>query len=138
MFAGQTSTTFDAESGDDIMVQGESVMRNEGMFGYDWSIYKGSGKAADADLLTPIFTTNEQDILRNRFDQVEALSGWDKNDVLRGDNRGDPNAETGPVAGANVDFTFKYNELDESGIARNRRSEPDRDPGPVAASPVLG
>ncbi|WP_052003231.1 peroxidase family protein [Microvirga sp. BSC39] len=116
MFAGQDEHDFDAESGDDIMVQGESVMRNEGMFGYDWSIYKGSNKAADADLLTPIFTTDEQDILRNRFDQVEALSGWDKNDVLRGDNRGDPNAEVAP--GANADSTFKYNELDEAGIAR--------------------
>ena len=42
-----------------------------------------------SDLLTPIFTTDEQDILRDRFDQVEALSGWDKNDVLKGDNRGE-------------------------------------------------
>ncbi len=127
MFAGQDEHDFDAESGDDIMVQGESVMRNEGMFGYDWSTYKGSNKAADADLLTPIFTTDEQDILRNRFDQVEALSGWDKNDVLKGDNRGDPNAE--PVPGANADSTFRSNELDEAGIARiaglNRIVTPD-------------
>ncbi|MFX5854738.1 hypothetical protein ABTE41_19475, partial [Acinetobacter baumannii] len=37
MFAGENENDFDAESGDDIMVQGESVMRNEGMFGFDWA-----------------------------------------------------------------------------------------------------
>lgn len=83
MFAGQNEQDFDAESGDDIMVQGASVMRNEGMWGFDWAIHKGSTVAADADLLRPIFTTDEQDILRNRYDAVEALSGWDKNDVIR-------------------------------------------------------
>jgi Ca2+-binding RTX toxin-like protein len=120
MFAGNNEHDFDAESGDDIMVQGESVMRNEGMFGYDWSIHKGNSEAADSDLLTPIFTTDEQDILRDRFDQVEALSGWNKNDVLKGDNRGDQNAET-PPPGANgdaVETTFTNNELTQAGIER--------------------
>jgi Ca2+-binding RTX toxin-like protein len=120
MFAGQNEHDFDAESGDDIMVQGESVMRNEGMFGFDWAIHKGNQEAADSDLLTPIFTTDEQDILRDRFDQVEALSGWDKNDVLKGDNRGDANAE-GPPPGANgdaVETTFTDNELTQAGIER--------------------
>jgi hypothetical protein len=120
MFAGQNEHDFDAESGDDIMVQGESVMRNEGMFGYDWSIHKGNSEAADSDLLTPIFTTVEQDILRDRFDQVEALSGWNKNDVLKGDNRGDQNAET-PPPGANgdaVETVFTNNELSQAGVNR--------------------
>ncbi|SCZ05370.1 peroxidase family protein [Microvirga guangxiensis] len=117
MFAGQNEQDFDAESGDDIMVQGESVMRNEGMFGYDWAIHKGNTEAADSDLLTPIFTTAEQDILRDRFDQVEALSGWKNDDLLKGDNRGDPNAEP-PPAGANGDFTFTNNELTHAGIDR--------------------
>jgi len=117
MFAGQNEQDFDAESGDDIMVQGESVMRNEGMFGFDWAIHKGNQEAADSDLLTPIFTTVEEDILRDRFDQVEALSGWEKNDVLRGDNRGDANAEAGPV-GANVDITFANNQLSQAGVDR--------------------
>lgn len=120
MFAGQNEHDFDAESGDDIMVQGESVMRNEGMFGYDWSIHKGNSEAADSDLMTPIFTTVEQDILRDRFDQVEALSGWNKNDVLRGDNRGDQDAET-PPPGANgdaVETVFTNNELSQAGVDR--------------------
>lgn len=120
MFAGQNEQDFDAESGDDIMVQGESVMRNEGMFGYDWAIHKFNGEAADSDLITPIFTTDEQDILRDRFDQVEALSGWIHDDVLRGDNRGDPNAEV-PPPGANgdaVETVFTNNELTQAGVNR--------------------
>ena len=36
----------------------------------------------------PIFTTIPEDILRDRFDQVEALSGWKYSDILDGDDRG--------------------------------------------------
>jgi Ca2+-binding RTX toxin-like protein len=117
MFAGQNEHDFDAESGDDIMVQGESVMRNEGMFGFDWAIHKGNQEAADSDLTKPIFTTDEQDILRDRFDQVEALSGWKNNDTLRGDNRGDANIEVPPV-GADAELSFVGNELSQAGIDR--------------------
>lgn len=87
-FAGENEHDFDMESGDDIMVQGESVMRNEGMFGFDWAIHKGSPVAADSDMRIPIFTTVADDILRDRFDQTEGLSGWIHNDILRGDDRG--------------------------------------------------
>lgn len=121
MFAGQNEQDFDAESGDDIMVQGASVMRNEGMWGFDWAIHKGSTVAADADLLRPIFTTDEQDILRNRYDQVEALSGWDKNDLIKGDDRGIPadGAEVEPnpdLAGA--EGTMVRHELTQAGVDR--------------------
>jgi Ca2+-binding RTX toxin-like protein len=113
MFAGQNEHDFDAESGDDIMVQGESVIRNEGMLGFDWSIYKDVKKSADADLTVPIFTTEAQDILRNRFDKVEALSGWDKNDVLRGDNRSNINPEEG-----SVENRLDGDELSQAGVDR--------------------
>jgi Ca2+-binding RTX toxin-like protein len=115
MFAGSEEHDFDAESGDDIMVQGESVMRNEGMFGFDWAIYKGVGFGADADMRIPIFTTEEADILRNRFDKTEALSGWDHDDRLTGDNR---------VAGvegtttAESEGVFFNDGLDQAGIDR--------------------
>jgi Ca2+-binding RTX toxin-like protein len=88
LFAGENENDFDAESGDDIMVQGESVMRNEGMYGFDWAIHKGNRIAADSDMRIPIFTTVADDILRDRFDQTEALSGWKYNDILKGDDRG--------------------------------------------------
>ena len=126
MFAGQNEQDFDAESGDDIMVQGESVMRNEGMWGYDWAIYKGHASNADADLLRPIFTTDQQDILRNRFDAVEGLSGWTGNDVLKGDHRAsifttpdpaEPEAEPGAnLAGA--ENTMAKHHLSQAGIDR--------------------
>ena len=58
LIAGQDENDFDAESGDDIMVQGESVMRNEGMFGFDWAIYKGVSFGANADMRVPIFTSD--------------------------------------------------------------------------------
>ncbi|MBJ6125028.1 peroxidase family protein [Microvirga splendida] len=120
MFAGENEHDFDAESGDDIMVQGESVMRNEGMFGFDWAIHKFNSENADSDLLTPIFTTDEADILRDRFDQVEALSGWDNNDVLKGDNRSEfGDGEAPPIPGANVEASdFSNNELTQEGIDR--------------------
>ncbi len=88
MFNQGDEGDYDAESGDDIMGSGPSVLRYEGMFGFDWGIAKGDIGAVAFDLQIPIFTTNPNDILRDRFDQVEALSGWQFNDVLDGDSRG--------------------------------------------------
>ncbi len=117
MFAGNDEHDFDAESGDDIMVQGESVVRNEGMFGFDWAIYKGVSVAADADLRVPIFTTEQADILRNRFDKTEALSGWNKDDTLRGDDRvAEPS--TGPAITAANEGVFFNDELTQAGVDR--------------------
>ncbi|MEP3329230.1 peroxidase family protein [Sedimentitalea sp.] len=111
MFAGANENDFDAESGDDIMVQGESVMRNEGMHGFDWAIHKGSPVAANSDMRIPIFTTVFDDILRDRFDQVEALSGWDLNDVLRGDDRGSGEE-------IEVEFSMEDHFLSQAGVNR--------------------
>lgn len=116
MFAGSDEHDFDGESGDDIMVQGESVMRNEGMLGFDWAIHKGSALAANSDLTKPIFTTDQADILRNRFDAVEALSGWNKNDRLWGDDRAAPTDAGSVLAGA--EGTMAGHELDQAGIDR--------------------
>ncbi|PXW53723.1 hemolysin type calcium-binding protein [Methylobacterium sp. B4] len=123
MFAGGDEHDFDGESGDDIMVQGESVMRNEGMFGFDWAIYKGNQIAANADMRVPIFTTEEADILRNRFDKTEALSGWRHNDTLIGDDRtaaaaADAEEPAGaPVTAANEGVFFNDG-LSQAGIDR--------------------
>ena len=79
---------YDAESGDDIMGSGPSVFRYEGMFGFDWAIAKNDISGVSFDMAIPIFTTMPNDILKDRFDQVEALSGWKYNDILEGDDRG--------------------------------------------------
>jgi len=77
-------TDYDGESGDDIMFQGAGVQRSNGMAGFDWAIHKGDPVAANSDLGIPIFVNQEQFILRDRFDLVEGLSGWDHDDVLTG------------------------------------------------------
>ncbi|MET0436527.1 MAG: peroxidase family protein, partial [Devosia sp.] len=82
---GSGDTDYDAESGDDIMFQNsEGIQRNNGMAGFDWAIHKGDSHAANTDLGIPIFETQEAFILRDRFDLVEGLSGWNKNDTLTG------------------------------------------------------
>jgi Ca2+-binding RTX toxin-like protein len=88
LFGQGDETDYDAESGDDIMGSGPSVFRYEGMFGFDWGIAKNDHSAIRFDLQIPIFTTIPTDVLRDRFDQVEALSGWENSDILDGDDRG--------------------------------------------------
>ena len=90
-------TDYDGESGDDIMVQGTGIQRNNGMLGFDWAIHKGDPVAANSDLGIPIFATQPALILRDRFDSVEALSGWKFDDVLVGTNA--PTGANGPGLG---------------------------------------
>lgn len=84
---GQGDTDYDADSGDDIMVAGEGIQKNIGMWGHDWVIHKGQQVGADADMNFPVFPNLPLEVLRDRFSQVEALSGWRHDDILRGDDR---------------------------------------------------
>ncbi len=121
MFAGSEEHDFDAESGDDIMVQGESVMRNEGMWGFDWAIFKGINHGIEADLTISVFATEALNTLRDRFDSVEGVSGWDYDDVLIGDDRVyDAAAQAaGPgVTAATGEGVFFMDGLDAAGVAR--------------------
>ncbi|EDL47730.1 peroxidase family protein [Erythrobacter sp. SD-21] len=111
MFAGDNEHDFDAESGDDIMVQGVSVMRNEGMYGFDWASYQGSPVSADADMTVGIFVNDQANTLRNRFDGTEALSGSDHDDILRGDDRGSPDLP-------DFELTMVNHELTQGGLNR--------------------
>lgn len=75
---------YDAESGDDIMFQNEGIERNNGMAGFDWAIHKDHDQAADSDMTVSIFQNQQDNILRDRFDLVEGLSGWKHDDKLTG------------------------------------------------------
>ncbi len=70
---------YDSEGGDDIMLGGPGIQRDEGMLGFDWVTHKGDPQAGR----TPTWSSSgcsrrAGDALRDRFDLVEALSGWDQ------------------------------------------------------------
>ncbi|MDX6378291.1 MAG: hypothetical protein QOE98_2594, partial [Gaiellaceae bacterium] len=75
---------YDSEGGDDIMVTGPGIERNEGMLGFDWVTYRGDPQAANADMFFTGLLPPDLDNIADRFDNVEALSGWKFNDILRG------------------------------------------------------
>ncbi|HEY3164459.1 MAG TPA: choice-of-anchor D domain-containing protein, partial [Candidatus Limnocylindrales bacterium] len=76
-----------AEGGDDIMLLGAGVQRSEGMAGFDWSIHKLDPLPANSDMnlvepAVPALPVANRD----RFRQIEGLSGWFRDDVLRGND----------------------------------------------------
>lgn len=103
-------TDYDGEAGDDIMVQGAGIQRNNGMSGFDWAIHKGDPNGANSDLGIPIFVNQQEFILRDRFDLVEGLSGWKHNDVLTGTEN--------PIGTAPVQGTPLSNNLTQEGADR--------------------
>ena len=114
---GQSGDTdYDADSGDDIMIAGEGIQKFIGMWGHDWVSFQGQQTNADADMNTPMFPNLPLEVLRDRYSQVEALSGWKGNDVLRGDDRSSDGGAA--VPDPTPEGNFVHNELDEAGIAR--------------------
>ena len=86
IIGGPGGDDYDSESGDDIMLADDGIERNEGMLGFDWVTYKNDTQPAQADLFFRGLLPPDLDAIRDRFDQVEGLSGWDFDDVLRGDD----------------------------------------------------
>ncbi|WP_181813485.1 peroxidase family protein [Gaiella occulta] len=74
------------EGGDDIMVAGPGLDNFDGMLGFDWVTHRLDPQAADSDLLRLIGVVPVPILLVDRFRRVEGLSGWNKDDILRGDN----------------------------------------------------
>ena len=78
---------YDGEGGDDIFVAGQGIEKNAGSSGYDWSIGLGENQQQFADLNMPILPEGQPLLeVRDRFNEVEALSGWNLNDRLFGDD----------------------------------------------------
>ncbi len=104
IIGGGGNDDYDSETGDDIMVAGPVIERNEGMLGFDWLTHKGDPQAANADMNFTGLLPPDLDNIRDRFDLVEGLSGWNFSDILRGDDEN--NAVNGVVG----------NELTEANI----------------------
>ena len=78
---------YDMEGGDDIGVAGPGIEKVAGASGYDWEIGLGDPQPQDADLALPILPLDILTVgVRDKFNEVEALSGAELNDTLRGDD----------------------------------------------------
>jgi Ca2+-binding RTX toxin-like protein len=78
---------YDSEGGDDIMVAGGGVEKNIGSAGYDFSTGFMDPQPQDADLRRLVVPDDPLLAeVRDRFDEVEALSGGPFDDKLRGDD----------------------------------------------------
>ncbi len=89
MIGGPGNDDLDSEGGDDIMVTDPGTDRHEGMLGFDWVTHLRDPNPAKADMDNTIFQPPSVQNMRDRYDLVEGLSGWDHDDVLRGVDRAD-------------------------------------------------
>src|SRR4051794_12918871 len=78
---------YDMGGGDDIGVAGPGIEKTAGAAGFDWLTGLGDPQPQDTDLALPVvgvaLPINQ---VRDRFNEVEALSGGNLNDTLRGDD----------------------------------------------------
>jgi Ca2+-binding RTX toxin-like protein len=78
---------YDMEGGDDIGVSGPGIEKIAGAAGYDWEIGLGDPQPQVMDLALPLLGVPlPVNAIRDRFNEVEALSGWNFDDTLHGDD----------------------------------------------------
>ena len=78
---------YDMEGGDDIGLAGPGVEKVAGASGYDWEVGIADPQPQDADLDLPILPLEILQVgVRDRYNEVEALSGGALDDKLRGDD----------------------------------------------------
>ena len=93
------------------MVGGPGVEKNAGASGFDWLIGLNDPQAQFADLNLKILPEGQPAIeVRDRFNEVEALSGWNLNDQLFGDDTAPAATGGGGFIGCDV--------LDQDGLDR--------------------
>ena len=98
---GDGNDDYDAESGNDIMFGTPGVNKSWGAWGFDWVTYANSTEIVNADLDINVFLPPNLAIdLLDRFMEVEGLSGWNGNDILKGRVLPDPLTETNHVLDA--------------------------------------
>ncbi|MFL6133407.1 MAG: fibronectin type III domain-containing protein, partial [Nocardioidaceae bacterium] len=102
---------YDMEGGDDIGVGGPGIEKVAGASGYDWEIGIGDPQRQDMDLDLPLPALDILTVgVRDRFNEVESLSGGDLNDILRGDDVVPAEVGGGGFIGCDV--------LDQAGLDR--------------------
>ncbi|WP_248762373.1 peroxidase family protein [Pseudarthrobacter sp. SSS035] len=102
---------YDMEGGDDIGLAGPGVEKVAGASGYDWEIGLYDPQPQDADLALPIAPLDILQVgVRDRYNEVEALSGGPFNDVIRGDDLIPRTVGGGGFIGCDV--------LDQAGVER--------------------
>ncbi len=88
VLVGQAGDNFYvAEGGDDIMASFAGIERNSGGAGWDWAVSQFDTAPANADLnltLAPLPIPGA--LSSDKFQETEALSGWNLNDHLVGDS----------------------------------------------------
>ncbi len=102
------------EGGDDIGVVGPGVERTAGAAGYDWAIGLGDPQPQNFDLEELLIRHPVgAPALQDRFAEVEAISGAQSDDILRGDNLVPAN-----VVGGGILANIGCNALDQAGLNR--------------------
>ncbi|MGA8045784.1 MAG: peroxidase family protein, partial [Dermatophilaceae bacterium] len=102
---------YDMEGGDDIGVAGPGVEKTAGAAGFDWQTGQDDPQAQDMDL-AQVFVAGGVILpgVRDKFNEVESLSGWNLNDTLRGDDVVPTAVGGGGFVGCDA--------LDAAGVAR--------------------
>ena len=82
IIGGGGNDDYDSESGDDIMVTGAGIERNEGMLGFDWvtharDVSNGAGVGHDADMSFTGLMPPDLDNIRDRFDARRGAVGME-------------------------------------------------------------
>ena len=101
---------YDMEGGDDIGVGGPGIEKVAGASGYDWEIGLGDPQHTEMDLADPLVADILTVGVRDKFNEVEALSGGNLNDILRGDDVVPSQVGGGGFIGCDV--------LDQKGLDR--------------------
>ena len=101
---------YDMEGGDDIGVGGPGIEKVAGASGYDWEIGLGDPQHTEMDLADPLVADILTVGVRDKFNEVEALSGGNLNDILRGDDVVPSQVGGGGFIGCDV--------LDQDGLDR--------------------
>jgi Ca2+-binding RTX toxin-like protein len=101
---------YDMEGGDDIGVAGPGVEKVAGASGWDWEIGLMDPQSQNADLALLVIGNPPANETRDRYNEIEALSGGALNDTLRGDDIIPSQVGGGGFIGCDA--------LDANGVAR--------------------